>query len=346
MKRKIIHVDIDAFFASVEELDNPQLKTHPIAIGNNDNSGIVTTANYIARKYGIHSAMPVFMAKKLCPDLIMVPSNMNKYKIKSKEVFEILSTFTENIEQVSIDECYLDMTFSDDSPLKIAKTISYTIKKQTGLTVSIGISYNKFLAKIASDWNKPNGIKIISEKDIPEILYDLDIKNVHGIGKKTEKKLKNIGITTVYDMMQLSKEFCYDNFGKSGIDIYNRIRGIDERKVTPYRERKSLGVERTFKETNNPEKINEYISKFSKELSNDLIKRNIRGRTITVKIKNSDFKVTTRSKTFEYALYKEEDIEKIANELFKEIYQNEKLRLIGISASNLVNNDFIQITLF
>lgn len=344
MKNNIIHVDIDAFYASVEELDNKDLKNHPVVVGGLFDGAIVTTANYEARKYGIHSAMPIFMAKNLCKDLIVVPVRRERYLEKSKEVFNILSTYSKIIEKVSIDECYLDVSNSNRDSVEIVKSIMREVREKTGLSVSVGLSYNKFLAKVASDWNKPQGMKIISKEDVPNILLDLDISKVHGIGSKSEKKLKNIGINTVEDLLQLSEEFLTENFGKMGHELYERIRGIDNRKVTSHRERKSIGVERTFKSTRDKKVLHNYIDRFSRELSIDLKNKNLGFNTLTVKMKNSDFESTTKSKTLEHTIMSYEDIYRLSLELFEEVYKNESLRLIGVAASNLVDLNIIQLS--
>ena len=344
MRNNIIHVDIDAFYASVEELDNPRLKGYPVVVGGKSENSIITTANYKAREYGLHSAMPIFMAKSLCPDVIIVENRRYRYLEKSREVFQVLKTFSNTIEQVSIDEAYLDISENKEEPIYIAKEIMRKVKKETGLTVSVGLSYNKFLAKLASDWNKPNGMKIISQEDMPDILLDFDISKVYGIGSKSEKKFRNIGINTVSDLFQLSEEFLSENFGKMGYELYDRIRGIDKRVVTPFRERKSLGVERTFKDTRDKKDLFEYIDKFSKELYLDLKKKNIGCNTLTVKLKNSDFETKTKSKTFEQAIVEYEDIKNISMDLFNEKYKNEKLRLLGISASNLTDLKAVQLS--
>lgn len=344
MKNNIIHVDIDAFYASVEELDNKELKNHPVVVGGLSDSSIVTTANYEARKYGIHSAMPIFMAKSLCSDLIVVPVRRDRYLEKSKEVFEILKTYSETIEKVSIDEAYLDISDNKMKPVDIVFSIMKRVKKETGLTVSIGLSYNKFLAKVASDWNKPQGMMIINKSEVPDILLKLDISKVHGIGAKSEKKFRNIGIHNVEDLLQLSNEFLEENFGKMGHELYDRIRGKDDRKVTPYRERKSIGVERTFKGTRDVKILYDYIEKFSLELSKELKFKNLGFNTLTVKLKNADFESTTKSKTFEKTITDYEDILSIAIDLFNEVYNGDSLRLLGVSASNLSDLSIIQLS--
>ena len=341
----IIHVDIDAFYASVEELDDKSIIGKPVVVGGSSNHGVVTTANYIAREYGIHSAMPMYMAKNLCDHLIIKPMRRQRYLEKSREVFEVLKTYTNKIEKVSIDESYLDISglgYDEDIVYKLQEDVY----KKTGLSVSCGLSYNKFLAKLASDWNKPRGVKIIREEDLPHILFPLDIRKVHGIGNKTEKKLRNIGINTVEDLYSLSYEFLTSSFKKSGEEIYKRIRGIDKREVTPNTVRKSLGTESTFEVTSKREELIYYLKEFAKEISEDLIVKEIAGYTLTLKMKNENFKIKTRSKTYEETIYEEDDIFKKSLEIFEEAYDGEKLRLIGITVSNLVDLNIRQLTFF
>ena len=341
----IIHVDIDAFYASVEELDDKSIKGKALVVGGNSNHGIVTTANYKAREYGIHSAMPMYMAKNLCDNLIVKPMRRQRYLEKSREVFEVLKTYTDKIEKVSIDESYLDisgLSYGED----IAYKLQEDVYKKTGLTVSCGLSYNKFLAKLASDWNKPRGVKIIREEDMPEILFPLDIRKVHGIGNKTEKRLRNIGINTVEDLYSLSYDFLTSSFKKSGEEIYKRIRGIDKREVTPNTVRKSLGTETTFEVTSKREELLAYLRDFAREVSEDLIVKEISGYTLTLKMKNENFKIKTRSRTYEESIYDEDDIFKKSLEIFDESYEGEKLRLIGITVSNLVDLNIRQLTFF
>ncbi|MDU5571028.1 MAG: DNA polymerase IV [Peptoniphilus harei] len=341
----IIHVDIDAFYASVEELDDKSIIGKPLVVGGRSNHGVVTTANYIARDYGIHSAMPMYMAKNLCDHLIIKPMRRERYLEKSREVFDVLKTYTDKIEKVSIDESYLDL-----SGLSYDENIVYDIQRKvfekTGLNVSVGLSYNKFLAKLASDWNKPKGVMIIRESDMPEILFPLDIRKVHGIGSKSEKKLRNIGINKVEDLYNLSYDFLANMLKKSGEEIYNRIRGIDKREVTPNAVRKSLGTESTFEATKNRSELINYLREFSREVSEDLIVKEISGYTLTLKMKNENFKVKTRSKTYDTAIYEKDDILNKSLEIFDEAYDGEKLRLIGITVSNLVDLNIRQLSFF
>lgn len=339
----ILHIDCDAFYASCEELRNPRLKNYPLAVGGLTNKSIITTANYKARKYGIHSAMPVFMAKELCPNLILVPVDHGYYREKSNEVFSIIKNYAINFEQVSIDEAYLEI--KSENPYKLAKKIQNEVYDKTKITVSVGISYNKFLAKLASDWNKPHGLKEISRSDVPDILLDLNIKKVHGLGSHGVEKLYKIGIYTIKDLLQLEEEFLVNLFGKQGTYIYNVIRGKDNRVVNPIRERKSLGRERTFrKNTNDINELNSYLLSISEKIESDLKSKDLQGKTVNLKLKNSDFKTITRAITFQEPLYKKEDIYKATSDLLGDVYMGEYIRLIGISISKLSDRNSNQLT--
>ena len=345
--RIIFHVDMDAFFASVEELDNPNLKKYPVIVAGSSDRGVVTTANYPARKYGLHSAMPVFMAKKLCPHVVIVPVRKHRYSEMSKKIYSILNEFTPITEMVSLDEAYMDMTKCTDDPFLTAENIQNRVFAETGLTMSIGISYNKFLAKIASDWNKPNGIKEIKENMIPDILLDLPLRKVHGLGNVSIKKFNNIGIYSVEDLYQLSEEFLVEFLGTHGTEIYYRIRGVDNRLVIPYQERKSIGTESTFSsDISNLDELESIMDEYSKEITALLIKKGFMTKTLTVKLKDSDFKSKSRSETFiEYT----DDIDTIsikARQLLRSLFREANYRLMGLTASNLIDNTFKQLSLF
>lgn len=341
-----LHLDMDAFFAAVEEIDNPDLKGHPLIVGGRSNSGIVTTCNYIAREYGIHSAMPIFMAKERCPHGIYVPGRMDRYRQVSKEVFKALRTITPTIEPLSIDEAYMDISGFRDTPEEISERIKKMIYDETGLTLSIGVSYNKFLAKLASDWNKPDGFMKITEDMMPDLLFPLSVGKVYGIGRKSKEKLNQIGIYTIEELHSLSKEFLIDLFGKGGSEIYNRIRGIDNREIQTTRIRKSIGVERTFRATRDRKLLLEKLLVYSKDLSEDLTLRNLHGRTLSVKIKDEDFQTHTKSRTFSHNIWEEEEIYKISSMLFAQMEWDKGLRLLGISISNLMDRDLTQLSFF
>lgn len=344
MELNIIHLDMDAFYAAVEELDNPRLKGKPLIVGGSSNRGIVTTANYEARKYGIHSAMPIFMAKARCPHGIYVPTRKDRYAEVSRQVFDILHEVTDMIEPLSIDEAYLDISHIDMDAVKVAQIIRKRVFDRIGLTMSIGISYNKFLAKIASDWKKPNGLTVIDRHMVPEILLPLSISKVYGIGPKSERKLNKIGIYTIEDLMALSEDFLEELLGKSGKEIYQRIRGVDNRRVNPSRERKSLGMERTFIATKDRNILKGYLYNFSKEIERSLRSKSLRGKTVTLKIKDQDFTSHTRSLTVNEYINSHDKIYEISQSLFEEIPLNKKIRLIGLTISNLIDDEFVQLS--
>ncbi|MFV9568445.1 DNA polymerase IV [Thermoanaerobacter mathranii] len=336
MKRKIIHVDMDAFFASVEQHDNPEYKGKPVIVGGLSGRGVVSTCSYEARKYGIHSAMPMYVARKLCPHGIFLSVRRKRYEEVSKQIFDILYSITPLVEPVSIDEAYLDVTDIDKNPEVIAKEIKKKVKETTGLTISAGVSYNKFLAKLASDWNKPDGFTVITEDMIPDILKPLPVSKVYGIGEKSEERLKSMGINTIGDLLKLSQENLVEIFGKVGVEIYLRIRGIDERPVETMREIKSIGKEKTLeKDTKDKKLLLHYAKLFSDIISEELFRAGLYARTVTVKIKTSDFAIHTKSKTLNKYIRLSEDIYNVAYEIIENIKLDQYIRLIGLSVSNL-----------
>ena len=346
MNRLILHVDMDAFFASVEQLDNKSLKGKPVIVGGVSERGVVSTCSYEARKYGIHSAMPIFIARKLCPHGVYLKTRMYRYKEVSKQVFNILKDVTDIIEPLSIDEAYLDISNNRfKSGIEAANYIKSRVLREVGLTISIGISYNKFLAKLASDWNKPNGIKVITKDMVPNILLPFPVSKIYGLGKKSVEKLNNMGIFTVKDLYDMPKEFYIEYLGKYGLEIYERIRGIDNREVEAQRDRKSYGRERTLKiDTKEKEDLLEYLYDFSKEISNQLIRQNLEGKTITVKYKTEDFQSHTRSKTLNFYTNNFEEIYKVCEEILNNEEINEYIRLIGVTVSSFKENTIEQLT--
>lgn len=338
---------MDAFYAAVEEKDNPSLRGRPVIVGGSSKHGIVTTANYIARKFGIHSAMPIFMAKQRCPNGVFVPGRMKRYQEISRQVFQILYEFTDQVEPLSIDEAYLDISHIDEDPLIIIEKIKERVRQEIGLTMSVGLSYNKFLAKLASEWNKPDGLKIITREMVPGILLPLPIRKVYGIGPKSAKRLNDIAIYTIEDLLTLSEEFLFELLGKSGLEIYNRIRGIDPRVINTVRERKSLGIERTFiDDTDDIQQLMVFIKSFSYELASQLEDRNLQCRTVIVKIKDCDFRTQTRSKTLNNYISSFEEIYDLATNLLHELEITKNIRLLGITASNLMTLGLEQLSLF
>lgn len=349
MDKVILHVDMDAFFASVEQKDNKSLRGKPVIVGGTSERGVVSTCSYEARKYGVHSAMPAFIARQLCPMGIFVPVRMWRYKEISAEVFKIFRDVTDIVEPLSIDEAYLDITNNDKfkNGFEAATYIKRKIFKELGLTVSIGISYNKFLAKTASDWNKPNGIKEITKDMMPEILFPLNIKEIYGLGKKSVEKLNNMGLFKIKDLYKLDKEFFIKYLGKNGLEIYDRIRGIDNRELNIERKRKSIGKERTLKiDTDNKEELSNYLNDFAKSISAILERDDKSCKTIVLKYKTKSFKNHTRSKTLNFYVRSSEEIFNEGLELLEKEELTEKIRLIGLSVTSFKGTMMEQIKLF
>ncbi len=337
--RKIIHVDMDAFYASVEQHDHPELKGKPIAVGGGSKRGVVSAASYEARKFGVRSAMAGYIAKRNCPDLIFVKPRFDRYKEVSDQIRSIFFEFTDLVEPLSLDEAYLDVTENkkgNPSATLIAKEIRQKILDTTGLTASAGISINKFIAKIASDYNKPNGQKTVNPEEVIQFLEDLDIRKFYGVGKVTAEKMYKLGIFTGKDLKQKPLEFLDQQFGKSGKYYYHVVRGTHNSEVKPHRAPKSVGAERTFIENLSSEVFMlEKLENIASELERRLLKSKIAGKTITLKIKYSDFTLQTRSKTLPYFIAKKELILETAKELLYQSELQNSVRLLGISLSNL-----------
>ena len=347
MEREIIHVDMDAFFASVEVIDNPTLKGKPVVVGGVTERGVVATCSYEARKFGVKSAMPVYMAKVKCPNAIFLPVRYERYKEISNKIFSILYEITPYVEPMSIDEAYLDVTHLKKNPIEISKYIKQVVKKETGLTISAGVSYNKFLAKLGSDWNKPDGLKVIERHMVPEILFSLPVNKVYGLGKKSAKKLNDIGIFTVKELHNLPESLLVDFFGKFGVEIYQRVRGIDNRAVNILTERKSIGRETTLTiDTDIKEELKPYIKNFVSSVSSTMRVKNLSGKCITIKIKTCSFASHTKSKTLLHYISSEEDIYNEAYLILQELDLTEKIRLIGLSISSLKENNIEQMSMF
>lgn len=341
--RKIIHVDMDAFYASVEQRDHPELQGKPIAVGGGSDRGVVAAASYEARVYGVRSAMASVTAKRLCPHLIFVKHRFDVYREVSQQIREIFHDYTDLVEPLSLDEAYLDVTqnnYNFPSATIIAYEIRRRIYEETGLTASAGISINKFIAKVASDYNKPNGQKTITPPEVEQFLEELEIRKFHGIGKVTAQKMYQHGIFNGKDLKSKSLEFLVQHFGKSGAHYYTTVRGVHNSAVKPNRTRKSLGAERTFSENISSEVfMKERLEQIATEIEKRLTKTEIAGKTVTLKIKYRDFKTQTRSKTLAHFIDKKEDVLQVAVELMNQERFRESVRLLGITLSNLNNEE-------
>ena len=340
--RKIIHIDMDAFFASVEQRDNPDLKGKPVVVGGNGNRGVIAAASYEARKYGVRSAMPSKIALRKCPHLIFVRSHFSKYKEVSSQIRNIFLEYTDLVEPLSLDEAFLDVSENKinlPSATLIAKQIKMKIKEETGLTASAGVSFNKFLAKIASDYNKPDGFFAVTPDMAEEFVENLEIEKFFGIGKVTAEKMHKLLIHNGYDLKQKSLKYLTSHFGKQGNYYYNISRAVDNREVNPDRLRKSIGTERTFSEDIfNIENICERTEQIAESLIERCKKADTFGKTITLKVKYSDFKQITRSKTVNNKIKDIETVMNLTDELFNEVdFTYNPVRLIGLSVTNLDN---------
>ena len=342
LHRKIIHVDMDAFYASVEQLDNPELRGKPVAVGGTSDRGVVSAASYEARKFGVRSAMSSVIAIQNCPDLIFVKSNFKRYHEVSNQIRKIFYEFTDKVEPLSLDEAYLDVTENkkgNPSATLIAEEIRKKIKEKTGLNASAGISINKFIAKVASDVNKPNGQKTVAPQEVIQFLEKLEIKKFFGVGKVTTQKMYRLGIFTGKDLKEKTKKYLEEHFGKSGKFYYQVVRGEHFSEVKPSRTRKSLAAERTFSKNISSEIF--MITKLeiiAKEVEKRLKKSKVAGKTITLKIKYSDFTLQTRSKTLPYYISDKNVIVETVKELLYQATMKNSVRLLGISLSNLNTN--------
>ena len=337
--RKIIHIDMDAFYASVEQHDNPELIGKPLAVGGSKERGVVAAASYEARKWGVRSAMPSVTAARLCPELIFVSPRFDRYKEVSQHIRSIFLDYTDLVEPLSLDEAYLDVTENKKgmrSATLIAEEIRKRIFDDTGLTASAGISINKFLAKVASDVNKPNGQKLIAPDEVIGFLEQLDVQRFYGVGKVTAQKMMQLGIFTGADLKRKELPFLVEHFGKSGQHYYNIVRGVHNSEVKPDRIRKSLGAERTFdSDLRSDEDMEKALRKIAKTVAQRSQKSETKGKTITLKYKYSDFNQHTRARSLPYFVGDEQVIFETAVELLQESKLDQPVRLLGITLSNL-----------
>lgn len=329
---------MDAFFASVEQRDNPEWKGKPIAVGGDGSRGVVAAASYEAREFGVRSAMPSIVAKRKCPNLIFVPHRFDVYRSTSLVIRSIFKEYTSLIEPLSLDEAYLDVTENkkgNPSATLIAEEIRAKIVERTGLTASAGISFNKFLAKVASDQNKPDGVFVVEPEFANAFIEKLPIERFFGIGKVTAERLRKMGVFKGKDLKKLSLEGLSQRFGKAGKHYYNIVRGIDDRAVVPFREPKSIGAESTFKvDTENKVDLKAKLEPLIDRLYDRLVKKKKEIRTVTLKIKYSDFESVSRSKTLLQTTGSKEKIREVIFQLLDEEVLRTSVRLIGASVSN------------
>jgi DNA polymerase IV len=338
--RKIIHIDMDAFYASVEQRDKPELRGKPVAVGGSQARGVVAAASYEARKFGVHSAMPSVIAKRKCPDLIFVNPRFDAYKAVSLQIREVFAEYTPIIEPLSLDETYLDVTENlkgIKSATLLAEEIRARILADTELTASAGVSYNKFLAKLASDHRKPDGLFVITPEMGPEFVETLPVRKFHGIGPATAKKMERLGIATGLDLRAQTLAFLRQHFGKAGSYYYWAARGVDERPVRADRVRKSVGAENTFPaDLFTHEAARDALRETVEKVWGYCERSGIRGRTVTLKVKFANFQQITRSRTGQMQIGTRDELEQLGNELLEPLFPVTKgIRLLGISLSSL-----------
>lgn len=334
-QRKIIHIDMDAFYASVEQRDRPELRGRPVAVGHDGQRGVVATASYEARPYGVHSALSSTVAKRRCPELIFVPARFDVYKSVSEQIRGIFRDYTDRIEPLSLDEAFLDVTHVPSATL-VAREIKARIFAETGLTASAGVSVNKMLAKIASDYRKPDGLFTIPPDRIAEFVAGLPVERFFGIGEVTAAKMHRLGIRTGADLGMWEEADLVRHFGKAGHSYYGYARGIDDREVTPDRIRKSLGAETTFEEdTDDRKRLQAELSAVREEVWNRLTRNAFMGKTVVLKLKFDDFRQITRSKTLPAPVESPETLRRVSEDLLAAVeFHGRKIRLIGLTVGN------------
>ncbi|BCL60685.1 DNA polymerase IV [Desulfomarina profundi] len=343
-KRKIIHIDMDAFYASVEQKDNPRYRGKPLIVGGRPKSrGVVAACSYEARVFGIHSAMPCSMAARLCSQAVFVRPRIHRYKEVSLKIMKIFRQYTDLVEPLSLDEAFLDVTVNNTnnpSATLVAEQIRRQIFRETGLTASAGVSYNKFLAKVASDVHKPNGITTIPPEHAMDFLSSLPIGKFFGVGKVTEKKMTDLGIKNGSDLRSWDREKLIIHFGKTGSFLSDIVRGIDNRPVQPNRIRKSVGSETTLRQDiREIERVLDILSAIAEKIERSLLKLQTGGYTVTLKIRYSDFTTITRSRTLKNPIFSKSDILHCLPELLRMTEAGTRdVRLLGISISNLTLN--------
>ncbi len=343
--RRILHCDMDCFYAAVHARDDPALRGRPLIVGGRpEGRGVVAAASYEVRKFGVHSAMPSSRAVRLCPQAVFLPPDFPRYRRESEEIFRIFRSFTPLVQAVSIDEAYLDVTDhlgAWESATGVAKEIRRRVREERGLTVSIGVAPNRLVAKIASDFDKPDGLTVVRPRDVQSFLAPLPVRRLHGVGPATEKALEALGVSTVADLRGLSVERLSERFGRHGRVLYEFARGIDERPVTTHRERKSLGKETTFgSDLTDVTEMEAVIDRLSVSVAEALARRSIAGCTVTLKVRYDDFTTVTRSVTRGLPVASAQEISGVARELLRGTEARHRpVRLLGVTLSKLTGED-------
>jgi DNA polymerase-4 len=350
-REMILHIDMDAFYASVEQLDNPWLRGKCVLVGGTSNRGVVMASSYEARKFGVRSATPIFKAREMCPQGIFIPPRMKRYQEVSKKIMTVLREFTPAVEVVSIDEAYLDISGSKrlhGDPEKVAMAIKKEIKETLQLTCSVGVAPGKFLAKVASDLDKPDGLIIIWPNDVQRFIAALPIQKVPGVGKKTFQQVESMGIKTLGDIKRFPEKLLLERLGKFGTRLIELSSGMDHSEVTPDAPNKSVSSERTLAEDTRDKKLlNTYLLKQAEEVARQLRKANVQAKTITLKLKHADFKQVTRSKTVASPTQSSKTIYRHAAQLLEEYRLVRKVRLVGVGTSGFKSSGIaVQLDLF
>ncbi|WP_180172092.1 DNA polymerase IV [Acinetobacter sp. YH12023] len=338
--RKIIHIDMDAFFASVELRERPELKQLPVVVSSHHPRAVICAASYPAREFGLRSAMSMAQARKLCPQVVVIEPNFEKYRAVSAQIHAIFQRYTSLIEPLSLDEAYLDVTENLQhipSATEVAMRIQAEILQSTGLTASAGVAPNKFLAKVASDWNKPNGICIIKPSQVLHFIHDLALKKIPGVGKVTQKKLKAMQLNTLGDLQQIEEAVLIHHFGKYGRQLYLYAQGIDERPVQSSRERQQISKETTFDDDLTLNQCQPYWPKLIDQVWSSLEKKQLSARGVSAKLKLKNFQVLQHSKSFKTSLNQREDLAQVLQQLLHEMHisEDDQFRLIGVGVYQL-----------
>jgi DNA polymerase IV len=335
----ILHVDMDAFYASIEIRDDPSLAGRPVAVGGTaEKRGVIAAASYAARTFGVRSAMSTARAQALCPGLVLIPPHFDKYTRESRRIMQVFQRYTPLVEPLSLDEAYLDVAGCErlfGSADSIGMRIKHEILRETGLVASIGVAPTKFLAKLASDMDKPDGFRVIHAEEVPTLLAPLPVGRIHGIGERTAKRLERLGYRTIGDLAARSRDELERELGSLGGWVHELARGIDPRRVTPRRPEKSHGMERTFEsDIASREELRRHLMEFCEEVAYDLRHRGLRGRTITLKARFANFETITRSRTLDFATHLGPRIYAVARELLERVPE-QSLRLLGVQVSGL-----------